>query len=104
MVCKVDNMRGRWDAWRHRDLTLAPYPTSALSGLRPSRPRCSAFVLFACVLSVIVILTEERSFQFQLRKHKSKRVEQSFGRSGIDFLVARIISLFAREFFEVCTI
>src|ERR1700678_2816501 len=57
---------------RHRDPIPAPYPTSAVSGWKPSPPTCNASVLFACVLSVIVILTEERSFQFQLRQHKSE--------------------------------
>src|SRR5271155_1451647 len=50
----------------HIDPKPALYPTGAVSGLRPSRPSCSAFALFACVLSVI--LTEERSLQFQLRR------------------------------------
>src|SRR5271165_4986538 len=52
----------------HTDRKPALYPTSAASGWQPSLPRCSAFVLFSCVLSVI--LTEERPLQFQLRQDK----------------------------------
>src|ERR1700730_2332706 len=36
----------------HTGPKLALYPISAASGSRPSRPTCSAFVLFACALSV----------------------------------------------------
>src|SRR5580700_4665144 len=35
----------------HTDRKSALYPTSAASGWQPSLPRCSAFVLFSCVLS-----------------------------------------------------
>src|SRR6266478_6242824 len=42
---------------------------SAVLGWLLSLPLCSAFVFFACVLSVI--LTDERSLQFQLRQHTS---------------------------------
>src|SRR5579864_9560743 len=50
----------------HTDRKLALCPTSAVSGWQPSLLRCSAFVVFPCVLSVI--LTEERPLQFQLRQ------------------------------------
>src|SRR6516162_200607 len=48
------------------DRKPALYPASAALGWQPSLPQCSAFALFACALSVI--LTEERSLQFQLRQ------------------------------------
>src|SRR5271166_3358183 len=54
----------------HTDQKPALYPTSAASGWQPSLPRCSAFVLFSCVLSVI--LTEERPLQFQLRQDTNR--------------------------------
>src|SRR5713226_7237079 len=44
----------------------ALYPANAVLGCQPSLRQCSASALFACVLSVI--LTEERSLQFQLRQ------------------------------------
>src|ERR1700693_1035602 len=50
----------------HTDQKSALYPTSAVVEWPPSPLRCSAFALFACVLSVI--LTEERPLQFQLRQ------------------------------------
>src|SRR5271156_6469838 len=68
------------------DLTLAAYPTSAVSGLKPSPPTCNASVPFACVLSVIVILTEERSFQFQLRQHNSSRAIDRMHSAETDWL------------------
>src|SRR5580658_9576561 len=55
----------------HTDRKPALYPTSAVSGWQPSLLRCSAFVLFSCVLSVI--LTEERPLQFQLRQDRKDR-------------------------------
>src|SRR5205807_9366194 len=50
----------------HTDRKPALYPANAVLGCQPSLPQCSASALFACVLSVI--LTEERSLQFQLRQ------------------------------------
>src|SRR5215469_4030327 len=61
------------------DRKPALYPASAALGWQPSLPQCSAFALFACALSVI--LTEERSLQFQLRQdiyaHKDFRYNRS---------------------------
>src|SRR3989441_6894735 len=56
----------------HTDRKPALYPANAVLGCQPSLPQCSASALFACVLSVI--LTEERSLQFQLRQDKSPTV------------------------------
>src|SRR2546426_2689213 len=53
----------------HTDRKPALYPANAVLGCQPSLRQCSASALFACVLSVI--LTEERSLQFQLRQDKS---------------------------------
>src|SRR3989454_4280093 len=50
----------------HTDRKPALYPANAVLGCQPSLRQCSASALFACVLSVI--LTEERSLQFQLRQ------------------------------------
>src|SRR6267378_2202732 len=55
----------------HTDRKPALYPANAVLGCQPSLRQCSASALFACVLSVI--LTEERSLQFQLRQDKSTR-------------------------------
>src|SRR5438309_6240855 len=52
----------------HTDRKPALYPANAVLGCQPSLPQCSASALFACVLSVI--LTEERSLQFQLRQDR----------------------------------
>src|SRR6266849_7730618 len=52
----------------HTDRKPALYPANAVLGCQPSLRQCSASALFACVLSVI--LTEERSLQFQLRQDK----------------------------------
>src|SRR5467141_731114 len=62
------NGRTPWAAApvHHIDRKPALYPASAASERQPSLLRCSAFALFACVLSVI--LTEERSLQFHLRR------------------------------------
>src|SRR6516164_11166268 len=54
------------------DRKPALYPASAALGWQPSLPQCSACALFACALSVI--LTEERSLQFQLRQDKDPTV------------------------------
>src|SRR5271170_5871737 len=74
----------------HIDPKPALYQTGAVSGLRPSRPSCSAFALFACVLSVI--LTEERSLQFQLRRDSftsapQRCVRGDVGPGGLSALV-----------------
>src|SRR2546425_6012302 len=53
----------------HTDRKPALYPANAVLGCQPSLRQCSASALFACVLSVI--LTEERSLQFQLRQDNS---------------------------------
>src|ERR1700719_4140979 len=50
----------------HIDRKPAPYPTSAVVRWQPFLPRCSAFAVFSCALSVI--LTEERPLHFQLRQ------------------------------------
>src|SRR5207245_4119532 len=50
----------------HTDRKPALYPANAVLVCQPSLRQCSASALFACVLSVI--LTEERSLQFQLRQ------------------------------------
>src|SRR5216683_2510587 len=50
----------------HTDRKPALYPTSAASGWQPSLLRCSAFALFSCVLSAI--LMEEGPLQFHLRQ------------------------------------
>jgi hypothetical protein len=55
--------------WPRTDRKPALYPASAALGWQLSLPQCSAFALFACALSVI--LTEERSLQFQLRQDKT---------------------------------
>src|SRR6476659_5863826 len=55
----------------HTDRKPALYPTSAASKWQPSLLRCSAFALFACVLSAI--LTEERPLLFQLRQDNRTR-------------------------------
>src|SRR3989454_647650 len=52
----------------HTDRKPALYPAYAVLGCQPSLRQCSASALFACVLSVI--LTEERSLQFQLRQDR----------------------------------
>src|SRR2546427_1648252 len=53
----------------HTDRKPALYPANAVLGCQPSLRQCSASALFACVLSVI--LTEERSLQFQLRQDRT---------------------------------
>src|SRR2546425_713844 len=55
----------------HTDRKPALYPANAVLGCQPSLPQCSASALFACVLSVI--LTEERSLQFQLRQDSASK-------------------------------
>src|SRR3989475_13244549 len=60
----------------HTDRKPALYPANAVLGCQPSLPQCSASALFACVLSVI--LTEERSLQFQLRQDILTTVESVF--------------------------
>src|SRR5450759_320556 len=52
----------------HTGQKPAPYPTGAVSGWQPSPLPCSAFAVFACVLSAI--LTEERPLHFQLRQDR----------------------------------
>src|SRR5258707_1943409 len=64
----------------HTDPIPALYPTSAASEWQPSLPRCNASALFSCVLSVI--LTEERSFHFQLRQDTNRRVLEKIKESG----------------------
>src|SRR3989454_5081628 len=56
----------------HTDRKPALYPANAVLGCQPSLRQCSASALFACVLSVI--LTEERSLQFQLRQDTKHHV------------------------------
>src|SRR6202007_1251987 len=51
----------------HIGQTPALYRAGAVLGWLLSLPLCSAFFFFACGLSVI--LTDERSLQFQLRQH-----------------------------------
>src|SRR2546426_5575458 len=61
----------------HTDRKPALYPANAVLGCQPSLRQCSASALFACVLSVI--LTEERSLQFQLRQDKRGPIHLSCG-------------------------
>src|SRR5207245_1683794 len=65
----------------HTDRKPALYPANAVLVCQPSLRQCSASALFACVLSVI--LTEERSLQFQLRQD-SGRVEEANVATGVD--------------------
>jgi hypothetical protein len=70
----------------HTGQTPAPNPTSAAVGWQPSLPRCSAFALFACVLSVI--LTEERPLLFQLRQDNRRLCCRSMERIRATLRVA----------------
>src|SRR5437879_4856726 len=87
----------------HTDRKPALYPANAVLGCQPSLRQCSASALFACVLSVI--LTEERSLQFQLRQDRTSTCPTSSSTTthivSLERLLCRTAQHGSRAYIEV---